>query len=543
MAAAQRKYLTDARRERIEQLLAEYHVPGAGVAVVYGDVMETEVRIAMRVNIAGEAADMSFCQGYGRARLSPDSPATSSTLFHIGSLTKAMTAAAAGKVFELPVDPKVDHPRNKVLEKLRRDRFATKIQSVLPEFALEDEYISKEATIEDALSHRTGMDGADKLYGDWMGRDPAALVRALRWSGPPTKSFRNAWQYNNVMYSVVGAVLQEATGKAWGDVLKEFLWKPLGMESTVAYSAETTEEDEARLARGYYWNDSAGEPSAEEYLEEPFLAFAGIGPAGSTVSSAGDMARWIRAMLAGARGETESLISAGLFQELATPRIFQTRDAVHSVPGQRNGFLGSKSYSLGWFDVPNAQGSRHPVVCHGGGLTGFGSMLFLLPNDDFGCVLLGNTTESSHVIGEIACLELLADRLELEGQARREFIESVQTASSDAAIASIQPTLGRIRFEDLRIDFPRPTQHQRLLEEISGTYQHPAYGSYNMTALPDSESSTKIVYGSSISEDLQKERSKSRATKGLLLVQPLGHRSWRNLLEARQCPSRKRRDW
>ncbi|KAK4504417.1 hypothetical protein PRZ48_005333 [Zasmidium cellare] len=520
---AQKQYLTTARRERIEQLLGEHHVPGASVAVVHGGNVETEA-------IEVYADDSFFHQGYGHARLSPDTPATPNTLFHIGSLTKAMTAAATGKVFDLP-----DHKdeagsrRNKVMQKLRRERFATRIQSVLPEFVVEDDYISKEATIEDALSHRTGMAGADKVYGDWMGRDPAELVRALRWLGPPTKPFRSAWQYNNVMYSVVGTVLQEATGQSWGDVLKELLWSPLGMESTVAYSAETREGDEARLARGYYWNDSAGEASKAEYLEDPFLAFAGIGPAGSVLASAEDMAKWIRALLAGAGGDTDSLISASLFEELATPRIFQTREAVHSVSGPKNSFLGSKSYSLGWFDVPNAQGSKHPILCHAGGLTGFGAFLFLLPNDDFGCIVLGNTTETSNIVGEIVCLELMSDRLELEGEVRAEFIDSVQTMSGDHFLTSLRLNRDQTRVENLRIDLPRPNQHQQLLAQILGTYRHPAYGAYSIIELAASDDGPKIVYEASTSADIQKQRSKSRAEKGLLLVQPLGHRCWRDL--------------
>lgn len=41
---ASNQYLTPARRARIEELLKEHNVPGASVAVVYGNVVETEVR-------------------------------------------------------------------------------------------------------------------------------------------------------------------------------------------------------------------------------------------------------------------------------------------------------------------------------------------------------------------------------------------------------------------------------------------------------------------------------------------------------------------
>lgn len=525
---AQRQYLTPARQARIEQLLKEHNVPGASVAVVYGGDVETEVR-GYAQRSAQHLANILIVKGYGLARLSPNTPATSNTLFHIGSLTKAMTAAAAGKVFDIrPEDSNPASRKSTVLEKLRKDKFATRIQSLLPDFVLEDDYISREATIEDALSHRTGMAGADKVYGDWMGSDPAALVRGLRYLGRPTMGFRSGWQYNNIMYSVVGAVLQEAVGKAWGDVLRDLLWRPLGMDSTVAYSVEVKKEDEARMACGYCWDDSDGEAANGKFLEEPFLAFAGIGPAGSTVSTAEDLAKWMQAMLAGAGGDTDSLISSKLFQELATPRMFHNTDPMPSMLGYKNGFFGMKSYSLGWFNMPNSQGPRHPVLCHGGGLTGFGAMMYLLPNDNFGCVVLGNTMDTANVVGEIVCLELLADGLELEGQSRLDFIDSLQTVSSDIVLALSRSTQDQVRAEQLRVD-ATPGHHQQLAEELSGTYSHPVYGSYQVTSLTSSDESTKIVYGAQLSADIQRERSTSRATKGLLLVQPLGHRTWREM--------------
>jgi CubicO group peptidase (beta-lactamase class C family) len=70
---------------------------------------------------------------------------TPSTLFNCGSLSKAFTAAA----ISLLVDDNENHPTI---------QWTAPVSSILQDdFVLSDTQATKEVTIEDMLSHRTGM--------------------------------------------------------------------------------------------------------------------------------------------------------------------------------------------------------------------------------------------------------------------------------------------------------------------------------------------------------------------------------------------------
>lgn len=69
--------LTEELTEWVRDLLNKYHIPGASVAVVDNDSVESA--------------------GYGFAQL-PDVPATGDTIWRMASTSKAQTAAAMGLV-------------------------------------------------------------------------------------------------------------------------------------------------------------------------------------------------------------------------------------------------------------------------------------------------------------------------------------------------------------------------------------------------------------------------------------------------------------
>jgi CubicO group peptidase (beta-lactamase class C family) len=107
------------------------------------------------------------------------------------------------------------------------------------DFVLEDEYATAHTTIEDALSHRTGMPRHDESYGGlYNGHKgtPRDLVRSLRYL-PLTAEPRTRFQYCNMMFVVISHVIEALEGMWLGDFLRERIWKPLGMNSTVRYQS------------------------------------------------------------------------------------------------------------------------------------------------------------------------------------------------------------------------------------------------------------------------------------------------------------------
>lgn len=110
-----------------QELMRQNHVPGLAIAVVQGD------------DIASA--------GYGKASLEPPKACTADTLFDIASSSKSITAAAVG----LLVDDDENHPE------VRHDAL---MSDLLPDdFVLSDSLYTKQVTVEDILSHRSGIPG------------------------------------------------------------------------------------------------------------------------------------------------------------------------------------------------------------------------------------------------------------------------------------------------------------------------------------------------------------------------------------------------
>lgn len=162
-------------------------------------------------------------QGYGIATY-PDTKVTPSTLFYGGSTTKAFTAAAMSLL--------VDDNKN-----FSNVQWNTPISRLIPDdFVLSDEYATSHITVEDALSHRSGLPRHDFSYGgNYDGQKPSikGSVRAMRHL-PLTAEPRTKFQYCNQMYVVASHVIETSTGSWLGDVLRERIWEPLDMKSTVS---------------------------------------------------------------------------------------------------------------------------------------------------------------------------------------------------------------------------------------------------------------------------------------------------------------------
>lgn len=453
-----------------------------------------------------------------------------------------MVAAAVGLAMDQ--EPQQQHPSSdESLKVLRKHRFATPISHILPDdFVLDGQSASSPVTIEDALSHRTGFCGADNLYGRWMGAQPKGITKALRFLGGPNEALRTRWQYNNLMYSVVGDVLEMVTGMQWGAALRKLLWLPLGLSSTFWSNSEIPNDKKEALARGYFWVPSiSGDNTKGEYIPERYLDFAGIAPAGSVISNVTDFTIWIGALLKAAKGhevesetqrtpdsgeEQTNIITPRLFADMTTPRI------VDPLPPtlNKNSHLTPRTYSLGWFNMSSTMGFQHPIIAHGGGLNGFGTMLYLLPNDDFGVVTLGNTTLSSHLVGEAVVSEFMARKLDLQESAKVQFIQSLSNFDAIDQLTALAEQASELTQSEV-VDGDKESRDARLTESfingLVGTYNHPAYGPFHVS-WPQGLKRARIIYGLQVLRKDRKELETHRDQTQTLVVEPVGHHTWGN---------------
>ena len=110
---------------RVNELLKEWHAPGLAVAILQNDKIDS--------------------RGYGKASLESDKSVTPDTLFDIASSSKSLTAAS---VALLVVDDE-NYPQVK---------WDTPMSKLLPtEFVMSSRQYTQDVTVEDILSHRTGL--------------------------------------------------------------------------------------------------------------------------------------------------------------------------------------------------------------------------------------------------------------------------------------------------------------------------------------------------------------------------------------------------
>jgi CubicO group peptidase (beta-lactamase class C family) len=219
------------------------------------------------VVIAG-AHGVLLSAGYGSANRAHRAPATATTLFHLGSVTKMFTAAAILRLQEqgrLSVHDPVSRFLRHVPEEKQR------------------------ITIHQLLTHTAGLppDVVDCGTRATETRDEyAAKVLAAPLESRPGDVHR----YSNAGYGLLGAIVELASGQPYERYLGEQLFRPAGMAST-GYTFH--DADSLRIARGYR-ND-------REY-RGLLNAWAHDGPvwclraSGGLLSSAEDMYRWHRAL-------------------------------------------------------------------------------------------------------------------------------------------------------------------------------------------------------------------------------------------------------
>ena len=324
------------------RVLKEFEVPGLAVAIVKDG----------RVVLA---------KGYGVRKLGEAAPVDENTLFGIASNTKAFTAAALAML--------VDEG------KISWDDAVTKH---LPAFQLYDPYVTREMTIRDLLTHRSGLGlgAGDLLWWPPTDYSREEIIRRFRYVKPAT-SFRSRYAYDNVLYMVAGQVVAAVTGKTWDDFIKERIFTPLGMTTSNTSVAALTASRDAATPHAKV--DGGLKTISALPLEN-------VGPAGAINSSVAEMAKWLIAQLnRGQMGEGRRLFSEQRSREMwSAQTITPLGDPPPHLAALRANF---SAYGLGW-GLTEYRGFR--MVSHTGGLMGFVSRVTLVPDLSLGVVVLTN---------------------------------------------------------------------------------------------------------------------------------------------------------
>jgi CubicO group peptidase (beta-lactamase class C family) len=399
------------------QAMKAWDVPGFAIAVVKDD-------------------KVVFAKGYGVRELGKAVPVNERTMFAIGSSSKAFTAAAIAMLVD---DGKV--------------KWDDPVTKHLPAFQVYDTYASREMTLRDLLCHRSGLERGDLMwYGSAFSRDE--IVRRVRYL-KPSWSFRSNFGYQNIMYLAAGQAAAAAAGRSWDDIIKERIFKPLGMTAS-----NTSISD----LKGH---DNVATPHAK--LEDKVTAVAwrnidNIAPAGSINSNVVEMANWVRLQLGEGKFQGAQIISSGAAKEMHQSHTIIRSEPPWSLFYPEAHFL---SYGLGWF-LHDYKGRK--VVEHGGNIDGMSALVTMIPEEKLGIVLLTNMngTQLPHALTYRVydaylnappkdwSANLLKTMKTFQGQA-----EEAQKKQIEARVKDTKPSLA--------------------LGQYAGTYQDEMYGEFKVT--------------------------------------------------------------
>lgn len=326
------------------------NTPGVGIAIVHDH-------------------EIIYQGGVGLRDKEENLPVTENTLFAIGSNTKAFTGVLAAK-----------------LVKEGKMNWKDPIVKHLPNFKLKEEYVTRHVTVEDALIHMTGLGRHDDL---WNGRDISReeileQLQYLDFHG----SLRSEFQYNNLMYLVVGLAIENITGKSWGSLVEEEIFKPLGMKNSYTSYAEFIKHPQK--STGY--SKSGRYPIPHKNIDN-------IGPAGSISSTPGDIAKWLEVFVNEGKQGEDVFLDQTQYDYLTGPKgMSYTEPCTISY------------YAIGWGGW-NREGKKD--LGHGGAIDGQEAFVSIMPEEGFGIFIMTNQNSNyKYLLGTYAKNIFVLDKYE-----------------------------------------------------------------------------------------------------------------------------------
>lgn len=261
--------------------------------------------------------------------------------WHIGSVTKSLTAALVMRLVERgQLD--LDAP----------------IGDYLPQYRLEMHPDWQSLTLRQLLSHTGNVPRDVSLWGLFFpsNGDPTRtrVTEMQKLWNKPLQVTDGSFQYSNIGYALVGAVVENVTQEAWFALLKREITDPLGLD-TVGLGPPTN----ATAPWGHTSRFGVSRPidPTSNSADNP----AWMGPAGTLRMSMSDLAKWGQIQLAACQGERPDFLSKDSCIAMQTPVAID--------------------YGMGWVIQP-VPGFDATLVWHNGSNTKWYTFLAMIPEHE-----------------------------------------------------------------------------------------------------------------------------------------------------------------
>lgn len=400
--------------------------PVAGRASAIAASRALVFREMKRAKIAGlsivvaDATGTLWAEGFGKAD-GRGRAFTASTLSNAGSVSKLFTATAVMRLVERgKID--LDAPVSRYLPGFKPRSWGPDPDKV---------------TVRSLLCHESGLQ-SDVLAGWSPGtdfasqKDPrpyagnAALASATTLCWDPYTVFA----YSNLGYSLLGLVVESASGMAFPEFVEREILKPAGMDSSsFAYRPELAD----RYAKG---------PQGRAWVGVPAIRDA---PAGSLCASADDMGRFLTAALRSAAGSGES--SGGILEPGTLAAMWTRQNAAAARDFDFE-------VGLGWWPMETDLLPGVKVYGHGGDLPPFHALLLVEPGSGLGVCVLANSVDgigsfslARTAFGALRAFARAQRGIEYPAEAEKPRIAAMPAGLADRLAGEWASSEGLIRFK------------------------------------------------------------------------------------------------
>jgi CubicO group peptidase (beta-lactamase class C family) len=301
-----------------------------------------------------------YSKGFGFRDLETKLPITPSTIFPIGSTTKAFTASLLG-----------------ILEDQHRLSIKDKPSLYIPKLQFYNDKMDNLITIGDLLCHKSGIGGVDGTYIFFPAVKRIDLMPRLKYlkqNGPVNES----WIYSNFGYVIAGTIVEQVTNQSWDKNIQDEIFTPLHMNSSSTSISEMLKS--GNYASGYGINNKETKKLIFEELNNDK-------PVGGINSTVTDLTNWMTTWLNNGTFNGKEILSENYIREATSIKAIDNG----LPPETSDPNVYTFGYGYGWKINSN---KGHYKVNHGGNVSGFSSQMVLYPTDSLGIVVLVNQHNS-----------------------------------------------------------------------------------------------------------------------------------------------------
>jgi CubicO group peptidase (beta-lactamase class C family) len=278
-----------------------------------------------------------FKKAYGMADLENNLPATPETLIRTGSIAKPMTAVGAMQLAESgKLD--LDAPIQKYCPEFPQKKWTITTRELLGHLSGIRAYEGKEA--ESTIHYYSTSDGMIFFKNDDLLFQPG-----------------EKFAYTTYGYTVIGCVMEGASGEKFRDYMAQHVFKPAGMTHTIVDDFAIV----PHRARGYEKDDDGNVRNAG-FMDSSYKI-----PGGGYVSNPEDLVRFADAVM------NNRLLKAESVKTMWTSQKTTDGKETH--------------YGLGW-GLTDLEGIA--IFAHSGGQQGTSTSLIAMPSRDYASAVMIN---------------------------------------------------------------------------------------------------------------------------------------------------------